>query len=80
MRYNMAVEIKTMRVVEETLEDSMETLTGDETIVFYMEIDSDIIDYIENEYPNSTDIAKLEEINKLFREDKIDMAVFSYAY
>ena len=76
----MAVEIKTMRIVEETLEDSMETLTGDETIVFYTGIDSDIIDYIKNEYPNSTDIAKLEEINKLFREDKIDMAVFSYAY
>lgn len=80
----MTVEIKTMRVVEETLEDSMETLAGDgqdnETLFFFAEIDGDIIDSLEYRYPNSTDIAKLEEVNKLFREDKIDMAVFSYAY
>ena len=80
----MTVEIKTMRVVEETLEDSMETLAGDgqdnETLFFFAEIDGDIIDSLEYRCPNSTDIAKLEEINKLFKEDKIDMAVFSYAY
>lgn len=78
----MTVEIKTMRVVEETIEDSMEAIStdGESVVIYWDEIDYDIINYVETNYPNSTDLPKLKEINKLFQDGKIDMVVFSYAY
>lgn len=78
----MTVQIKTLRVVEETLEDSMDAIAteGESEVTYCGEIDSDILDYIETEYPNSTDIPKLKEINELFAKDSIDIAILRYAY